>query len=142
GLPNKLSNADFWKLSERLSEPSGSFRSENFVSNERQFQTVIPDLIARVTPGQVYLGVGPEQNFSYVLAVKPQMAFVIDIRRGNLLEPLLYKALFELSNDRADFLSRLFSRQRPDSLNSRSTVAELFEAYQRAEPNQTLYERN
>jgi hypothetical protein len=40
---------------------------------------------------------------------------VLDIRRQNMLEHLTYKALFEMSTDRADFLSRLFSRQRlPD----------------------------
>jgi hypothetical protein len=44
------------------------------------------------------------------------MAFIVDIRRGNMLELLLYKALFEISNDRAEFLSRLFSRPMPAAL--------------------------
>src|SRR6185369_6980940 len=111
-------------------------------SNESQFQFVIPGLIAASEPGQVYIGVGPEQNFSYIPATRPGMAFILDIRRGNLVEHLLYKALFEISRDRADFLSRLFSRKRPPALNGRSTVAELFDAFQRAEPTQDLYEKN
>ena len=65
----------------------------------------------------MYLGVGPEQNFPYIIALKPGMAIIFDMRRGNLHEHLLYKAMFELSNDRADFLSRLFSRARPAGLD-------------------------
>ena len=42
--------------------------------------------------------------------VKPRMAFIVDIRRGNLDLHLMYKALFELSADRAEFVSRLFSK--------------------------------
>jgi hypothetical protein len=141
-LPARLSDAEFWNLVTRLSEPPGEFRSENFVSNESQFQFVIPGLIAASEPGQVYIGVGPEQNFSYIPATRPGMAFILDIRRGNLVEHLLYKALFEISRDRVDFLSRLFSRKRPPALNGRSTVTELFDAFQRAEPTQDLYEKN
>ena len=63
--------------------------------------------------GGAYVGVGPEQNFSYIVGLRPAMAFVIDIRRENLDLHLMYKALFELSTDRADFVSRLFSRPRP-----------------------------
>ena len=58
------------------------------------------------------------------MAVKPRVAFILDIRRGNLLEHLLYKALFEMSHDRADFLSRLFSRERPAGLTDESPVVD------------------
>src|SRR5690349_15623780 len=77
-LPTKLGDRDFWELSARLSEPPGSFRSDNYVSNERQFQLVIPELTTRAIAGQAYVGVGPEQNFSYILAVRPRVAFIID----------------------------------------------------------------
>lgn len=70
---------------------------------------MIPDLVGRTQPGGVYLGVGPEQNYAYIAAVKPAVAIVFDIRRGNLLLQLMYKALFELSNDRGDS-SRCCSR--------------------------------
>src|SRR5258707_3004522 len=133
-LPGKLSDQDFWRLTEQLSEPGGSFRSENFLSNERGYQWVIPDLVAKVSAGGVYVGVGPEQNFAYIVALKSRMAFIVDIRRGNLLEHLLYNALFEMSDDRAEFLSRLFSRKRPEGLSKSSTVEYLFDAYQHAEP--------
>ena len=102
-LPQRLSDAEFWRLTIDLSEPNGSFRSENLVSNEHTYQYVIPSLIKTVKPGGVYLGVAPDQNFTYMIAVQPKLAFIVDIRRGNLLQHLMYKAIFELSTDRADF---------------------------------------
>ena len=69
-------------------------------------------------PGGVYLGVAPDQNFTYMVAVRPRMAFILDIRRGNLLQHLLYKAVFELSADRAEFVSMLFSKPRPAGLKT------------------------
>src|SRR5580765_2181915 len=112
-LPGQLSDREFWNLVTQISEPNGYFRSENLVSNERTFQYVIPDLLKAARSGGVYLGVAPDQNFTYIVALQPRMAFICDIRRGNLLEHLLYKALIELSPDRAAFVSRLFSRPRP-----------------------------
>src|SRR5262245_22984419 len=102
-VPAQLSEQEFWQLSSSLSEPDGFFHSDNFVSNERSFQTVLAELSEGRRPGSAYIGVGPEQNFTYLLAVKPKIAFVVDIRRQNLIEHLMYKALFELSADRAEF---------------------------------------
>jgi hypothetical protein len=132
-LPAALSGQDFWKLSVDLSEPDGAFRSDNLVSNEMFMQRVIPDLVKTVRPGRAYLGVGPEQNFTYIAATRPSMAFVIDVRRGNLHLHLMYKALFELSSDRADFVSRLFSMKRPAGLGVKSTAQEIFAAYDDAQ---------
>jgi hypothetical protein len=128
-LPVRLADGDFWRLTEEFSEPNGYFRSDNLLSNEVYFQYVIRDLIQRTEPGGVYMGVGPEQNFTYLAALKPRIAFITDIRRGNLDLHLMYKALFELSADRAEFASRLFSRKRPARLTSKSTADEIFTAY-------------
>ena len=114
-LPNRLSDREFWKLVEDLSEPNGSFRSDNLLSNELQFQYVIPELTRIAQPGGRISGSAPEQNFTYIAALRPAMAFIIDIRRGNLDLQLLYKALFELSSDRAQFVSLLFSKPRPQA---------------------------
>jgi hypothetical protein len=137
-----LSDAEFWRLVEDFSEPNGFFNSDNLLSNETTFQYVIPKLTAGVKPGMAYLGVGPEQNFTYIVALQPSIAFVPDIRRGNLQEHLMYKALFEMAADRADFLSRLFSRDRPGRLGADSTVEALMTAYARAAPSEALYRRN
>jgi hypothetical protein len=93
-------------------------------------------------PGRAYLGVGSEQNFSYIAAVRPSMVFIVDIRRGNLDLHLTYKALFEMSTNRADFVSRLFSRKLPGEVSASSTAAEIFQAARKAVPDQALYEEN
>src|SRR5262245_28282126 len=98
-LPDKLSDADFWNLITEISEPGGYFRSDNFVSNENAYQHVIPALKRQIKPGGVYLGVGPDQNFTYVAALRPKLAFIVDIRRQNMLLHLIYKSLFEMRSE-------------------------------------------
>ena len=142
GLPTELADQEFWKIVGDFSEANGSFRSDNLLSNESWLQYVIPDLMKAVKPGRVYLGVGPEQNFTYIAAVKPAMAFIIDIRRGNLDLQLLYKALFELSGDRAEFISKLFARKRPEGLTAASSIDEIFAAYADLEKSEDLYREN
>jgi hypothetical protein len=139
-LPAALNNTEFWNLSTGFSEPPGAFtHSDNLVSNETQFV----HLVRQLRPsGGVYIGVGPEQNFSYIARLRPAMAFIIDIRRENRNLHLMYKALFELSVDRADFLSRLFSRARPPRLGPRTAVQDLVAAYESAAPLARLYEHN
>jgi hypothetical protein len=133
-LPTALPDREFWALTGQLSEPNGAFRSnsgspDNLLSNEIDVSTVAASLAERVKPGGVYLGVGPEQNFTYIAAMRPRMVFVIDIRRGNLHLHLLYKALFELSDTRTAFVARLFSRQRPSTLAAKASAAALMHAY-------------
>jgi hypothetical protein len=141
-LPDALTDQEFWKLSAEASEPGGFFRSDNLLSNELGFPFIAADL-ARDLPGaRVYLGVGPEQNFNYIAALKPRMAFIIDIRRGNLDVQLMYKALFELSADRAEFVSRLFSKRRPATLNALSTPEQIFQAFGSVEKSEQLKDVN
>jgi hypothetical protein len=138
--PARLSDQEFWKLSTELSEQDGVFRSDNLLSNELNFQYVIPDLLSTSKQGRVYLGVGPEQNFTYIAALKPSMVFIIDIRHGNLDVHLMYKALFELSKNRAEFVSKLFSRKQADALGPESTARQIFSAYLSAEPDPKLFD--
>jgi hypothetical protein len=128
-LPPSLTDAAFWKMTSDFSEPGGTFAFEMFMSNEVTFQTIIPDLLKIAPQGGVYLGVAPEQNFTYIATLRPKMAFIVDIRRENMIEMLMYKALFELSAHRGEFLSRLFSR-RPRSAQSdpQASVESLFDA--------------
>jgi len=141
-MPARLSDQEFWRLSVDSSEPGGTFPRENLTSNELLFQEVIPALIKRTRPGDVYLGVGPEQNFTYISAVRPAMAIIFDIRHDNLLLQLMYKAIFELSADRADFVSMLFSKPRPSGIGPQSTAVELFAAFDRSPGDNALYQRN
>ena len=116
--PVRYTDAGFWALVKDLSEPAGFFRSNNFVSNEVPYQSVIPELRGIVGTGGVYLGVGPDQNYTYIAATRPRLAFILDIRRQNMLQDLLYKSIFELYADRVEFLSRLFSRPMPAGLTT------------------------
>jgi hypothetical protein len=141
-VPARLSDEQFWKLSSTFSEQDGTFRSDNLLSNELNFQYVIPELLQKAKQGRVYMGVGPEQNFTYIAALKPAMAFIVDIRHGNLDVHLMYKALFELSSDRVDFVSRLFSRKRPTDLDLQSSAREIFDAYLNTEPSKELFDAN
>jgi len=142
GLPESLSDRTFWELVEHLSEPDGYFQSDNLVSNEHSFQYVVPALEARRQPNQVYLGVAPDQNFTYILAMRPEMAFIVDIRRGNLLTHLMYKALFDLSEDRADFVAFLFSRPRPETLTASSTIDDIVAAVARTPSDEVEFRNN
>lgn len=142
GLAGRLDDDEFWRLTTKFSERAGTFQSDNLLSNERWFQHVVPSLVQRAKQNRVYVGVGPEQNFTYIVALKPKMAFIVDIRRGNFDFHLIYKALFELSADRAEFVSRLFSRPRPDGLSSASSAEDIFSAFSRVAATDTLYSRN
>lgn len=142
-IPDRLADSTFWRMVTTMSEPGGYFRSDNFISNEITFQHAIPTLVGQGrAPGGVYLGVGPDQNFTYLVAMQPKIAFLFDIRRQNILQHLLYKALIEQSADRAEFLSRLFSRPRPAALHRDARVDTLFAAYRAVPADSLLYRRH
>jgi len=105
-------------LVERLSEPNGDFDTDNLISNESSYLHVMPALEQGGVTGGVYIGVGPDQNFSYIARIRPASAFIIDIRRDNLLLHLLFKAIFAVSRNRMEFLSVLTGRPVPDRLDS------------------------
>jgi hypothetical protein len=141
-LPSQLSDAEFWKIVSEYSEPTGTFPSENFASNETGFQHVIPELLRTTKPGGVYIGVGPEQNFTYIAALHPKMAFIVDIRRQAVMQHLVYKAVFELSSNRADFLALFFSRPRPKGLDDSSTAQGMMAAFDSVATDSTLAAAN
>ncbi len=139
-LPETLTEAEFRNLIAECSEAGGYFRSDNFVSNESTFQYVIPELHARTKPGGIYIGVGPDQNFTYIAALRPKLAFIVDIRRQNMIEHLMYKKLFEMSANRAEFLSKLFARPMPEHLPNDATAEKLFEFFNNEEADQKIAE--
>jgi hypothetical protein len=141
-VPARLADSTFWRVVNEYSEPWGTFRSENFVSNETALQWVIPKLVRRVPPGGVYIGVAPDQNFTLVTALRPGIAFIVDIRHQNAVEHLMYKALIEMSKDRADFLSKLFARAPLAGVDSTSTAGALFEALAKQPADSVRYREN
>src|SRR5204863_4586965 len=132
GLPARLSDTDFWKLVSDVSEPGGYFRiTDNFTSNEREIGELSTMIRETGIRGGVYLGVGPEQNFSYIAAIHPAMAFVVDIRRQAVVQHLMFKAIFEMAPERADFISLLFSRPKPAGLDASTPIQKIWEAFRR-----------
>jgi len=102
-----------------LSEPGGYFDTDNLISNERSYLMAMPGLEAAGLSGGAYVGVGPDQNFAYIATLRPDVAFIVDIRRDNLLLHLLFKALFELSPSRLDYLAWLIGRLVPPADSAR-----------------------
>jgi hypothetical protein len=105
-----LSPTDFSKTIRDLSEDGGYFFSDNLISNETPYLTVVDKLRQLGASGGAYVGVGPEQNFTYIAKVRPRVAFILDIRRQAMIQHLMYKALFHMSPTPAEFLSRWLSR--------------------------------
>ena len=141
-IPARLADSTFWRLMREYSEPGGTFRSENLVSNETSLQYVLPDLVARLPRGGVYVGVAPDQNFTYVAALRPDVAFVVDIRHQNAMEHLMYKALLESSRDRAEFRAKLFARAPLTGVDTASSAEQLFDALDRQPPDSARFRAN
>jgi hypothetical protein len=99
---------------------------------------------SRGTKGGAYVGVGPDQNFSYIAAVRPTVAFIVDLRRDNLLLHLLFKAIFETSRNRLEFLCLLFGRQAPEPLQvwDNRPLAELVAFVDQAKPDSARHLRS
>ena len=131
----------FARHMEQWSEPEGYFDSDNFISNETSYLHVIEQLQRQVKPGGVYLGVGPDQNFSYIVHTKPMLAIVTDIRRQNMLEHLWYKALFAMASNRAEYLALLVSRDAP-RLKPDSSLEQIIRAVQRSTTSEALFQKN
>ena len=104
------SEPDFAGLSLSLSEEAGFFPSDNLVSNETSYQHVLGKMAAMGVRGGAYVGVGPDQNFTYIAAIRPEIAYIIDIRHDNLLHHLLFKATFQVARTRLEFVSILTGR--------------------------------
>jgi hypothetical protein len=142
-LPARLGDAEYWKLEQEISEPGGYFRIEdNYTSNEGEVGQLYTMLRETGVKGGVYMGVGPEQNFSYIAAIRPQMAFIVDIRRQAIMQHLMFKAMFELANDRADFISILFAKPRPAGLDTSTSIQNLWEAYRSVKTDSALAAKN
>ena len=89
-LPPQINDGEYWRIITSYSEPDGYYQYTVTTSNETAYQQVLPQLARSIAPGGTYLGVGPEQNFTYISALRPKIAFIVDIRRDMLIEHLMY----------------------------------------------------
>jgi hypothetical protein len=143
-LLDKISGKEFSALIQRLSEDPGFFDSDNLVSNEASYLQVFGMLDKLEVRGGVYLGVGPEQNFSYIAKTRPHLAILLDIRRQNLLYHLMFKALFDCSRNRTEYLANLFCKPLPRKypLSKESTIGDLVFYLERIHPSEALFQKN
>jgi hypothetical protein len=137
----EISIEQFSRYIDQWSEAEGYFDSDNFISNETSYLHVIDQLQKQVKPGGIYLGVGPDQNFSYIVHTKPSLAIITDIRRQNMLEHLWYKALFALAANRLEFTSLLVSREVP-RIRSDAPLEQILRAVGQAQTSETLFQKN
>lgn len=137
-----LSDSAFAALSARISEPGGYFDSDNLISNESSYLHVLGAMRRLGVAGGAYVGVGPDQNFSYIAQVHPRIAFIIDIRRDNLLQHLLFKALFEMARNRVEYLALLTGRAVPNDIAkwNRKSLTDVVDFIEKSPPDPDQYE--
>ncbi len=131
----------YGKLVRELSEPESGPHADNLMTNEDSFPRVCGEIAARVPETGVYIGVGPDQNFSYIAHARPGLAFIVDFRRRNLLLHMLHKALFALCEDRVAYVSSLTAR-RPQGIRPERevTAAELVDGFANVPMERALLE--
>src|SRR5262245_50796427 len=142
-LERSLTAQQFGQLIEKFSEPNGYFDSDNLISNETSYLHVMGKLRQMKVSGGAYIGVGPDQSFSYIAQIRPSIVFITDIRRDNLLQHLLFKSLFSLSRNRLEYLCLLFGRPlppEPKSWDSRS-VQEIMAYLEKTTSKRELFEK-
>lgn len=121
--PESISTPEFSRMIREMSEEGGYFLSDNFSSNETSYLHIVDKLRQLGATGGAYIGVGPEQNFTYIAKIRPRIAFIVDIRRQAMIQHLMYKAIFHLSPTRTEFLSRLLSKPLPKGLSGEAKEA-------------------
>jgi len=142
--PESLSAAEFARLVQDISEDGGYFHSDNLISNETTYLHIVHKLQDMGATGGAYIGVGPEQNFTYIAKVKPRIAFIVDIRRQAMVQQLMYKAIFQLAPTRAEFLSLLLSKPLPKTgLPARNASApDLIAFFRKISVDDAAYQAN
>ena len=134
---------EFARLVQEFSEEGGYFRSDNFTSNETSYLHVADRLGELGGKGGAYVGVGPEQNFTYIAKIRPEIAFIVDIRRQAVLQHLMYKAIFQFSANRVEFLSALLSRPADPGWGGKNPgIEKVLDHFAVAPPSEALYQQN
>jgi hypothetical protein len=132
----------FSALSSRLSEPGGYFDSDNLISNETSYQHVLGKLREMNVSNGIYIGVGPDQSFTYIAKIRPKMAIIIDIRRDNLLQHLLFKALFSRARNRVEYLCLFFGKPFPKTKGwEQRSIKEIVDYIDSAPADQKLFDK-
>lgn len=139
--PRAMPDEALGRLVQTASEDTGEFPSDNYVSNETSYLHVADALSSETLRGRAYVGVGPEQNLTYLALSRPAMAYIVDIRRQNMLEHFVLRAVFERATSREAFLLGLTSRRPPDGASpapADDALESIFDRVARLEPRPEL----
>jgi hypothetical protein len=141
--PGALSVQQFAALVEKVSEEDGYFDTDNLISNESSYLHVMGKLRKMNLSGGAFIGVGPDQSFSYIAQIRPAIAFMTDIRRDNLLQHLWFKSLFALARNRLDYLCLMFGKPAPADLKAWETrgIADLAAYLDKTPAKQALFDQ-
>lgn len=141
-LEKSFTPEQFGQLIGRFSEPNGYFDTDNLISNESSYLHVLGKMRQMKVSGGAFIGVGPDQSFSYIAQVRPSIVFMTDIRRDNLLQHLLFKALFALSRNRIEYLCLFFGKPTPADLKAWDSrgVAEIVAYLDKTASKRELFE--
>jgi hypothetical protein len=140
-VPKSPPAPHFSELVQSFSERGGYFDTDNLISNETSYTQVVD----RLKPtGGVYIGVGPEQNFTYISRVRPSWAFIVDIRRENMLQHLLFNAIFHTATTPYQYLCWMFSRPLAKGAGpvGEAEIEAVISAFERKAPERDLFEDN
>jgi len=142
-VPN-ISDIEFSTMIREMSENSGYFRGDSWVTNELTYLDVLETIEKHNIKGGVYLGVAPEQNFTYIAAIRPELVFLVDIRAQNKMQHLIFKILFEKARTRTEFLSLLFSMPLSGSgiPGEKSDVNEIVNYLEKRPQSKQMFEEN
>jgi hypothetical protein len=127
----------------RLSEPGGYFGSDNLVSNELSYQQRPHQTESDERLGGAYLGVGPDQNFTYNRRDQAANRVHARYQARHLLQHLLFKAIFGMAHNRVEYLCLLFGRPLPPRARewNGKSIRELTDYVDRTPSNPKLIER-
>lgn len=139
----------FFELLKWLDEPpTGPSSADNLMTNEDSLASVMDQIRSESPPGTVFLGVGPDQNYTFIATARPIEAYLLDYRKKNQLLHLMHLALIAKSPNRIDYLENYWARRvkvgliSPPNDDHSKTTEKLLLLFRRSELDQQFLAQN
>lgn len=105
-LPRRLGRRQFARVLEELTD-----EALPEVEHAASSSLAAGPWVQRCEKDQIYVGVGGEENLTYIAVLQPRFAFILTGDRKALLRQLLHKALIEQAATPHEYLRLLFCRE-------------------------------
>ncbi|RLT14098.1 MAG: hypothetical protein DWI24_03455 [Planctomycetota bacterium] len=129
-LAGQESSNTFGARIQALDGPAtGPASADNLMTNEDSIASVVDQIAKEVPPRQVYLGVGPDQNYTLMAHARPENCYVIDFRKKNQLLHLFHKALVEISTSRIQYLENFWAREISEEIRKKGQTMDFIESF-------------